>query len=69
MTTNLLEILVKMPASSLLLLQNSTQLLNITDFLNIFYFISFFSLILYLIRFKTNNKCHFLNNGDTGILN
>ena len=30
MTTNLLEILVKMPASSLLLLQNSTQLLNIT---------------------------------------
>ena len=25
---------------------------------------SLFSLILYLIRFNTNNKRHFLNNGD-----
>ena len=28
-------------------------------------FISFLSLILYLIRFNTNNKRHFLNTGDT----
>ena len=27
-------------------------------------FISLFSLILYLIRFNANNKCHFLINGD-----
>ena len=26
--------------------------------------ISLFCLILYLIRFKTNNKRHFLNDGD-----
>ena len=26
--------------------------------------IPLFSLILYLIRFNTNNKRHFLNNGD-----
>ena len=25
---------------------------------------SLFSLILYLIRFNTNNECYFLNNGD-----
>ena len=28
-----------------------------------------FSLILYLFRLDTNNKNHFLNNGETGILN
>ena len=27
-------------------------------------FISWFSLILYFIRFNTNNKCHFVNNGE-----
>ena len=27
-------------------------------------FISLFSLFLYLIRFNTNKKGHFLNNGD-----
>ena len=27
-------------------------------------FMSFFSLIIYLIRFNSNNNFHFLNNGD-----
>ena len=39
---------------------------NVSEILKIFFltFVSFFSLILYLIKFNTNNKRRFVNNGD-----
>ena len=53
-------------------MQFSKQAKNQAAEIYLIFFLNFcpwFSLILYLFRLDTNNKHHFLNNGETGILN